>query len=93
MARNPGTVPRPGVRPTAWQQAVGRAVATAYRVETFDPETFVCVGTGRATGVPRIEFEVEPAEWEVFAPVDRSRGDALLALGWFPDPPPGWCEG
>jgi hypothetical protein len=90
IARFPTCVPRPGVRPTAWQQEVGRAIAEAYGVHDFDPETFVCIGSGTPTGYPRIEFDVEPHEWEVFKPVDRERGDALLAIAWVPDPPREW---
>jgi hypothetical protein len=90
MARLASVVPRPGVRPTPWQQEVGRAIADAYRVFDFDPETFVCIGEGRPIGYPRIEFEVQPQEWEAFAGVNRDRGDALLAIAWFPDSPPGW---
>jgi hypothetical protein len=90
VARFPKSVPRAGVRPTAWQQEVGRAIAEAYGVHDFDPETFVCIGSGTPTGYPIIEFDVEPHEWEVFKPVDRNRGDALLAIAWAPDPPPEW---
>lgn len=90
MARLASSIPRPGVRPTAWQQEVGRAIADAYGVVDFDPETFVCIGAGRPIGYPRIEFDVEPEEWEAFAAVDRDRGDALLAMAWVPDSPPGW---
>lgn len=85
-----GVVPRSGVRPTAWQQDVGRAVAREYGVERFDPETFVCSGAGTPIGYPVMEMDVAPNEWEVFAPVDRTRGDSLLGLCWMPDPPPGW---
>ncbi len=90
MARSPSVVPRPGIRPTPWQQEVGQAIAGAYRVFDFDPETFVCIGEGRPIGYPRIEFDVEPQEWEAFAAVNRDRGDALLAIAWLPDSPPGW---
>ena len=90
MTRFPSCVPRPGVRPTAWQRELGRAIAEAYGVLDFDPETFVCIGGGTPTGYPRIEFDVEPHEWEVFEPVDRDRGDALLGMAWVPDPPPEW---
>ena len=90
VARFPSCLPRRDVRPTAWQQEVGRAVAEAYGVCGFDPETFVCIGSGTPTGYPRIEFDVEPHEWDVFKPVDRDRGDALLGIAWVPDPPPGW---
>lgn len=86
----PTAVPRPGARPSPWQQEVGQAIAGAYAVHDFDPETFVCIGDGTPIGYPRIEFEVEQREWEVFGPVDRDRGDALLAIAWVPDAPRGW---
>ena len=69
---------------------LGQAIAEAYGVHGFDPETFVCLGSGQPIGYPDIEFDVEPHEWEIFEPVDRDRGDALLALAWAPDAPPGW---
>jgi hypothetical protein len=84
-------VPRRGVRPTAWQQEVGRVIADAYGVERFDPETFVCIGAGTPIGHPIIDFEVDPQDWEVFRPVDRERGDSLLGIVWMPDAPPGWA--
>ena len=71
MARLASVVPRPGVRPTPWQQEVGRVIADAYRVFDFDPETFVCIGEGRPIGYPRIEFDVQPQEWDAFAAVNR----------------------
>ncbi|MGD0204994.1 MAG: hypothetical protein ABSB57_00880 [Dehalococcoidia bacterium] len=88
--RSPTLVPKPGVRPTPWQQEVGRAIAAAYGSRAFDPETFVCIGSGQAIGYPVIEFEVEPWEWEVFRQVNRDRGDSLLAMAWMPDAPLGW---
>ncbi len=90
MARLPGALPAPGIRPTQWQQEVGSAIAQVYGVHDFEPATFVCIGAGRPIGYPRIEFDVEPHEWQVFEPVDRSRGDALLAMVWLPTGPPGW---
>ncbi len=90
MSGNPSVVPKPGVRPTPWQQEVGRAIAEAYGVYAFDPETFVCLGSGAPIGYPIIEIEAEPAEWEVFKPVNRDRGDALLGISWSPAAPPGW---
>jgi hypothetical protein len=90
IARLPTVVPRTGHRLTRWQQEVGRAIAEAYGVHGFDPETFVCLGSGQPIGYPDIEFDVEPHEWEIFEPVDRDRGDALLAIAWAPDAPPGW---
>jgi len=90
IARIPTVVPKAGCRPTPWQREVGRCIAEAYGVHGFDPETFVCIGPGEPIGYPNIEFEVEPHEWELFEPVDRDRGDALLAIAWAPDVPPGW---
>lgn len=90
ISRVPGVVPKAGRSPTPWQQEIGTAIAEAYGVHDFDPRTFVCVGDGQPIGYPRIEFDVEPHEWEIFEPVDRDRGDALLALAWVPDSPPAW---
>lgn len=90
-ARNPTSVPKPGVQPTPWQQEIGRIIAEAYGVEDFDPQTFVCVGPGRPIGHPVVALEeVEPWEWEVFRHVNRQRGDSLLGIFWNPDAPPGW---
>jgi hypothetical protein len=90
IAQIPTLVPKAGHRPTPWQREVGQAIAEAYGVHGFDPETFVCIGPGEPIGYPDIEFDVEPHEWELFEPVDRDRGDALLAIAWAPDAPPGW---
>lgn len=90
IARIPAIVPRAGHSPTPWQREVGQAVAEAYGVHGFDPETFVCIGPGEPIGYPDIDQEVEPGEWGLFEAVDRDRGDALLAIAWAPDAPPGW---
>jgi hypothetical protein len=90
LARIPTVVPKPGVRPTPWQQEVGQAIADAFGSRAFDPQTFVCIGSGEPIGYPIIEFQVEQEEWEVFRQVNRDRGDALLAMAWTPNAPPGW---
>jgi hypothetical protein len=87
---NPSHVPRRGVPPTPWQREVGAAIARAYDVERFDPDTFVCAGSGAPIGYPIMEMDVTPEEWELFATVDRDRGDSLLGLCWTPDAPEGW---
>lgn len=84
-------VPRPRITPTAWQQEVGRVIADAYGVEAFDPETFVCRGSGTPVGYQIMDVEVEPQDWEVFRHVDRDRGDSLLGIVWRPDAPDGWA--
>lgn len=88
----PSVVPRPGVRPTLWQQEVGQAVARAYGVGSFDALAFVCRGQGVAAGEPVINIEdVSAEEAALFQPVDRTRGDTLLVLGWIPTAPEGWA--
>ncbi len=91
MTANPSVVPRRGMRPTPWQQAMGTAIAAAYG-SPFDAATFVCKGSGVPIGYPVIELDCTPEEWELFAPVDRSKGDSLLGMFWTPTPPPGWDD-
>ncbi|RMF21505.1 MAG: hypothetical protein D6760_09335 [Deltaproteobacteria bacterium] len=90
MAQLPSVVPKPKTVPTPWQQEIGTAIAETYRVHDFDPTTFVCIGAGRPIGYPKIEIDAEPSEWELFTRVDRDRGDSLLAIAWYPHPPPDW---
>ena len=90
IAVNATVVPKPGVQPTPWQQEIGQAIAGAYCVHGFDPDTFICVGSGEPIGYPIIEVDVRPEEWDVFRQVNRDRGDSLLAMVWVPDAPPGW---
>lgn len=88
-----GAVPRPDRRPSSWQREVGAVVAGLLGVRDFDDETFVCRGRSRSIGEPVVDVEVSEDEWKVFAPVDRSRGETLLAIWWGGDPgPDGWIE-
>ena len=89
MTWHPSHVPKRGTPPTNWQREIGAAVAAAYGVNQFDPQTFVCAGGG-APMIPIIDIDVKAEEWEVFAAIDRQRGDALLGLCWMPDAPEGW---
>jgi len=89
MLDNPTHVPKRHVAPTPWQREVGAAIAEVYGVREFDPETFVCRGRGTPMSCV-IDVDVAPEEWEVFAPVDRTRGDSLLGMIWVPDAPDGW---
>lgn len=90
MLRLPTAVPKPGVPPRPWHQDIGAAIATAYGVQVFDRETFVCRGRGRPIGYPRVRIEATAEEWEMFRAVDRSRGDSLLGFAWLGEPPPDW---
>jgi hypothetical protein len=90
MSRSPAVVPKRGETPTAWQQAVGAAIAEAYGVEEFDPLTFVVKGSGVPIGYPVMDVDATTEEWGMFRHVDRSRGDSLLGIAWAPDPPEGW---
>ena len=92
FARNPNAVPHRGKKPTAWQKEVGQAIADAYGSPGFDPETFVVKGTGVPIGWPVIEIHAAPEEWEVFEPVDRSKGDSLLGIAWQGTLPEGWND-
>ena len=89
ISKNPTVVPKAGVSPSPWQKEVGLHVAGLYGVP-IDPETFVVLGKGKPIGYPKIKLEVLEEEWLPFAPVNRDRGDSLLALAWTPDAPEGW---
>lgn len=86
-----GSVPRAGRTPTPWQQGVGLAVAEAFG-SNLDPATFVCIGPGKPIGYPNEHFQATEAELQVWAPVNRDRGDNLLVMNWTPNPPTGWIE-
>jgi hypothetical protein len=88
--RNADAVPHLGKIPSEWQQEVGTAIAAAYGSPGFDPLTFRVRGSGVPIGWPVIEIEATPEEWEIFKPVDRSKGDSLLGIAWNPGPPEGW---
>jgi hypothetical protein len=90
MLRLPSAVPKPGVSPSAWHREVGTAIASAYGVRRFDPETFVCGGRGRPIGHPRIAIDATAEEWEMFRHVDRSKGESLLGFAWLGPAPAGW---
>lgn len=80
-------VPRPGHRASAWHREVATAVADVLGVASFDPITFVCHGPGRPVGKNVIDLDVPDEEAVLFEPVDRTRGDTLLALWWTTAPP------
>jgi hypothetical protein len=90
MTGNPTHVPKRHTPPTTWQRGIGTLIAAAYGVTGFDPDTFVCRGSGTPIGYPVIDMDVRPEEWDLFAPVNRDRGDSLLGFCWIPDAPEGW---
>lgn len=90
IAVHPRGVPRPGLRPSAFQQEIGYAVAALFGAFDFDAEHFVCVGDGRSVGTPLVDVTATPQELDLFRHVDRARGDTLLALSWVTKPPPQW---
>lgn len=90
FAKNPQAVPYRGKKPTEWQKEVGQAIADVYGSPGFDPETFVVKGSGVPIGWPVIEIHAEPEEWDLFGPVDRSKGDSLLGIAWHGSVPEGW---
>ena len=92
MSASPSAVPKRGAVPTRWQQEVGQVIAEAYGSPGFDPLTFRVHGSGVPIGWPIIEIEATPEEWEVFAAVDRTKGDSLLGISWGNDPPLGWND-
>lgn len=87
-----GLVPEIGRPLTAWQQEVGAAVADVLGFEGFDRETFVCRGHGNPIGEPVVEVEASAEEWTRFGHVDRTRGDTLMAIGFWPTAPDAWEE-
>ncbi|MEM8605852.1 MAG: hypothetical protein AAGF92_02005 [Myxococcota bacterium] len=90
MANNAtNAVPDAAAPLTDWHREVAVRIAELFQCEV-DPENFVVRGPGAPIGYPRVDFDA-PKELEaLFAPVDRSRGDALLAMAWMPDAPAGW---
>jgi hypothetical protein len=77
--------PRAGHKPTGEERAWARRLAKRFGAEgRIDDRSFVITGDGTAPGV--FDFsaaDAVPAEVAAFfAPLDRSRGDALVAFGW-----------
>lgn len=82
MASNAtNAVPAIGAAPTDWHREVGVSVAALFASEV-DPDTLVVRGPGSPIRYPRIAYEVPKKYAALFAPVDRDRGDSLLAMAW-----------
>ena len=79
--------PRLGHKPTGEERAWARRLAKRFGAEgRIDDRSFVITGDGTAPGV--FDFSVadpggiSPEVAAFFAPLDRSRGDVLVAFGW-----------
>ncbi len=79
-------VPRPGHRASGEERAWGRRLAKRFGAEgRIDDRTFVVEGDGDTCGALDHESLKDDADPEVaafFAPLDRQRGDYLIAFGW-----------
>ncbi len=80
-------VPRPGHKATGEERAWARRLAKRFGAEgRVDDRTSVLEGTGDPPMV--LDYEdgspdsVDPEVAAFFAPLDRERGDALVAFGW-----------
>ncbi|MER3452758.1 MAG: hypothetical protein C4344_03555 [Acidimicrobiia bacterium] len=80
-------VPRPGHKPTGEERAWGRRLAKRFGAENrIDDRSFHVTGDGSRPGV--LDFEAAKPEAvpddvrALFAGLDHSRGDCLIAFGW-----------
>jgi hypothetical protein len=89
LSSYPGAVPKHGVALSPWQKEVGMSLAGLYGAQ-IDPETFIVKGEGSSIGYPKVRIVATDEEWSLFKNVDRDRGDSLLFVAWYPDPPRGW---
>ena len=79
--------PRPGHKPTGEERAWSRRLAKRFGAEgRIDDRRFVLAGNGTRAGV--LDFEtakggaVDADVVAFFEPLDRERGDTLVAFGW-----------
>jgi hypothetical protein len=81
-------VPRPGHKASGEERAWGRRLAKRFGVENgnYDDRTFVAQGDGSLACVLDHESlkpdQLDPEVVGLFAPLDRRRGDSLIAFGW-----------
>ena len=81
------TVPRPGYKATGEERAWGRRLAKRFGAENrIDDRTFVVTGDGSTAGCLDHEAlkpeKLDPANAGFFSPLNRKRGDYLIAFGW-----------
>ena len=76
--------------PTSCQRAVGAALAELGGATSYDADNWV-MRTGQPAGASTtVPHDLHPEYAKLFAPVDRTRGDALLVVFWYNNPPPEW---
>jgi hypothetical protein len=81
-------VPRPDHKTTGEERAWGRRLAKRFGVDTsdYDDRAFVVTGDGSVPCVLDHESlkpeKINPDVAAFFGPLDRSRGDVLIAFGW-----------
>ncbi|MDQ6615437.1 MAG: hypothetical protein M3083_12010 [Actinomycetota bacterium] len=79
--------PRPGHKASGEERAWGRRLAKRFGAEgRINDRSFVVEGDGNPVGVfdytPSSDKEAADDLADFFAPLDRSRGDVLIAFGW-----------
>jgi hypothetical protein len=79
--------PRPGHKPSGEERAWSRRLAKRFGAEgRIDDRTFIVTGDGNATGCfdySSLKPESVPPEVAaLLEPLDRERGDVLIAFGW-----------
>jgi hypothetical protein len=79
--------PRPGHKPSGEERAWSRRLAKRFGAEgRIDDRTFIVTGDGSAAGCfdySALKPESVPADVAVLLePLDRERGDVLIAFGW-----------
>ena len=76
--------------PTACQKAVGAALAALIGAQSYDAEHWV-IRTHESLGETTVHPEdLEPEYAQLFAHVDAAKGDTLLGVFWWSDPPDVW---
>ena len=81
-------IPRPGHSANGEERAWGRRLAKRYRIgnSAYDPRSFMATGDGGQPAV--LDYETlrpertDPALVGMFAPLQRRRGDSLVAVAW-----------
>ncbi len=79
-------VPRPGHRASGEERAWGRRLAKRFGAEgRIDDRTFIVRGDGNTCGAldhESLKNDVDPEVAAFFEPLDRERGDYVIAFGW-----------